>query len=493
MHIQDNKHRLLDMPSNKKKSKKSEKMDLDEKATRKALHDINVVYEGNDDKDVEGLVNVGKSLDDIWKRLELDVNAKLNINAPRQKITVMIVGNHSSGKSSFINWYIGKEDLCKTSMAQQTHEYTFVTYEENREKEARGEFTVRYFPYLKPMPVKFGEAIQKHLKMFIVNKDKNAFKFVDLIDSPGLVGAAVDSEGSDKVHYNFDIDGSIEYLAKHCDLVFVFLDPHGGATQMRTMNVLKRLKKLEKAGDETFTVETFLTKIDQAKTAQDLKKLTASVSVDMAKHIEQQFSHYLPGIFIPTEKRLEGLDEELINQNEINQCTDLIVKAIKDKVSKNFNDLKQDSNKIIARSKAILKENEANTSKRDFRQNISNVLYLSAFAISVYIFVCVSLVMESYLPSSVVETAPYKVLNELSTSFVSGYRDQSYVEVFKSMMSLFGTFFVLVFLARMLKTRAAMHPTLTKDEVKYVSSLELEMEKTLQRRDKLYDKYVLME
>ena len=397
MHIQDSKHRLqpmhiqvrkdalLDMPSNKKKSKKSEKMDLDEKATRKALHDINVVYEGNDDKDVEGLVNVGKSLDDIWKRLELDVNAKLNINAPRQKITVMIVGNHSSGKSSFINWYIGKEDLCKTSMAQQTHEYTFVTYEENREKEARGEFTVRYFPYLKPMPVKFGEAIQKHLKMFIVNKDKNAFKFVDLIDSPGLVGAAVDSEGSDKVHYNFDIDGSIEYLAKHCDLVFVFLDPHGGL-QMRTMNVLKRLKKLEKAGDETFTVETFLTKIDQAKTAQDLKKLTASVSVDMAKHIEQQFSHYLPGIFIPTEKRLEGLDEELINQNEIDQCTDLIVKAIKDKVLKNFNDLKQDSNKIIARSKVILKENEANTSKRDFRQNISNVLYMSAFAISVYIW-----------------------------------------------------------------------------------------------------------
>ena len=175
MHIQDNKHRLLDMPSNKKKSKKSEKMDLDEKATRKALHDINVVYEGNDDKDVEGLVNVGKSLDDIWKRLELDVNAKLNINAPRQKITVMIVGNHSSGKSSFINWYIGKEDLCKTSMAQQTHEYTFVTYEENREKEARGEFTVRYFPYLKPMPVKFGEAIQKHLKMFIIRLNSQNF------------------------------------------------------------------------------------------------------------------------------------------------------------------------------------------------------------------------------------------------------------------------------------------------------------------------------
>jgi ribosome biogenesis GTPase A len=30
------------------------------------------------------------------------------IIAPRKKITVLIMGNHSSGKSSFINWYVGE-------------------------------------------------------------------------------------------------------------------------------------------------------------------------------------------------------------------------------------------------------------------------------------------------------------------------------------------------------------------------------------------------
>ena len=40
--------------------------------------------------------------------------------------------------------------------------------EENREKEASGEFTVRYFPYLKPMPEKFGEPIQKNLKRYLI-------------------------------------------------------------------------------------------------------------------------------------------------------------------------------------------------------------------------------------------------------------------------------------------------------------------------------------
>ena len=29
----------------------------------------------------------------------------LNLLAPRKKITVMLLGNHSAGKSSFVNWY----------------------------------------------------------------------------------------------------------------------------------------------------------------------------------------------------------------------------------------------------------------------------------------------------------------------------------------------------------------------------------------------------
>ena len=31
------------------------------------------------------------------------------ILAPERKLVVMIVGNHSAGKSSFINWYVGED------------------------------------------------------------------------------------------------------------------------------------------------------------------------------------------------------------------------------------------------------------------------------------------------------------------------------------------------------------------------------------------------
>lgn len=47
-------------------------------------------------------------------------------SAPREKINVLIVGNHSAGKSSFINWYV-KDNIQKESMAMETSGFTFVT------------------------------------------------------------------------------------------------------------------------------------------------------------------------------------------------------------------------------------------------------------------------------------------------------------------------------------------------------------------------------
>jgi ribosome biogenesis GTPase A len=56
---------------------------------------IKAIHELYTDKD-RGLETIAKA-----------VNLK-DVTAPRKKITVLIIGNHSSGKSSFINWYIGE-------------------------------------------------------------------------------------------------------------------------------------------------------------------------------------------------------------------------------------------------------------------------------------------------------------------------------------------------------------------------------------------------
>jgi GTPase SAR1 family protein len=38
----------------------------------------------------------------------------------------MIVGNHSAGKSSFVNWYIG-EEVQRTGVAIETRGFTLIT------------------------------------------------------------------------------------------------------------------------------------------------------------------------------------------------------------------------------------------------------------------------------------------------------------------------------------------------------------------------------
>ncbi|PNH12906.1 hypothetical protein TSOC_000097 [Tetrabaena socialis] len=70
----------------------------------------------------------------------------LQMRKPRKKISVMIVGNHSAGKSSFINWYIG-ETVQKTGVAIETRGFTFVTSGRKRET-LQGDATVRFYDHL---------------------------------------------------------------------------------------------------------------------------------------------------------------------------------------------------------------------------------------------------------------------------------------------------------------------------------------------------------
>ena len=85
--------------------------------------------------------------------------------APRKKISVVLIGNHSAGKSSFINWYergqcggvcvshcashtcrYVEEHVQKTGVAIETQGFTLVTSGKKRET-LKGPATLHLFPY----------------------------------------------------------------------------------------------------------------------------------------------------------------------------------------------------------------------------------------------------------------------------------------------------------------------------------------------------------
>ena len=50
---------------------------------------------------------------------------------PREKITVLLVGNHSAGKSSFINWYIEEKVIESANLSDSG--FTFLCHRSRRQ------------------------------------------------------------------------------------------------------------------------------------------------------------------------------------------------------------------------------------------------------------------------------------------------------------------------------------------------------------------------
>lgn len=68
---------------------------------------------------------------------------------PRRRVHIMIIGNHSAGKSSFINWYMGA-DCLKTGVAIESQGFSLVT-QGKRWETLKGEATLDCFEYLRAL------------------------------------------------------------------------------------------------------------------------------------------------------------------------------------------------------------------------------------------------------------------------------------------------------------------------------------------------------
>jgi ribosome biogenesis GTPase A len=99
----------------------------------------------------EGLKEIG--LEKIAKDLNQFSNRRMHhlsqIHAPQKELYVMILGNHSSGKSSFINWYVG-EDIQRTSVSIETIEINLVMHGA-KHSELQGLNTTKHLPFLKEL------------------------------------------------------------------------------------------------------------------------------------------------------------------------------------------------------------------------------------------------------------------------------------------------------------------------------------------------------
>ncbi|KAF6254967.1 sarcaleumin-like protein [Scenedesmus sp. NREL 46B-D3] len=279
------------------------------------------------------------------------------IRKPRKKISVMIVGNHSAGKSSFINWYIG-ERVCKTGVAIETRGFILCTSGRKRET-LTGDATIRYFDYLEDLGG--FEGLLPNLFTEITTSKERSFACVDFVDTPGLV------DGDMK--YPFAVKDSIMWMADHVDLILVFFDPVSAtssssssssctaaaapaaaaaeiqlvsqATCKRTMEVVEQLNNthhLEK-------IHYFMSKADEVLDERDRQRVLIQITQNLATRIRNSHAFNLPTFYLPHEDD-GGLPCSIPNAIE-DVCTE-IDKAINQTVQKTLRQLKADCATIQA-------------------------------------------------------------------------------------------------------------------------------------------------
>jgi len=323
----------------KKDSKRSTANSLDSKlnlsVNQKILAEINGLY-----------TNETKGLQTTASNIGLQ-----DIKAPPKKITVMICGNHSSGKSSFVNWYID-EHIQKTGVAIETQKFTLVT--SGRKRESLQGATSLHFWGNRLKDITDFRGMPEYLETEVAVSAARKFPMCNFIDTPGLVDG--------EFQYPCDVDDIILYLADFADLVLVFFDPMGQALCKRTMAVVSRLNENHGA-----KMRFFLSKADSFEKQEDCQKVLIQITQNLTSVLNNtQFT--LPTIYVPKD------DVKVPIHNAINDlCLD-IERTLTQSVQTALNSLETDCKQIESKIDDIV-ENELLKKKANSKARNMGIMY----------------------------------------------------------------------------------------------------------------------
>uniref|UniRef100_A0A7S0UNL7 Dynamin N-terminal domain-containing protein n=1 Tax=Polytomella parva TaxID=51329 RepID=A0A7S0UNL7_9CHLO len=422
-------------------------------ATDKVLKQILELYESGLSSGQPGSMGL--------KAIAEDPLLALPMLKPRKKISVMIVGNHSAGKSSFINWYIG-ETIQKTGVAIETRGFTFLTSGKKRET-LTGDATIRFYDYLKDF-CKFDGIIPNLFTEITPSKDKN-FSCVDFIDTPGLVDG--------DMQYPFNVQNAILWMAEHVDLVLIFLDPIGQATCKRTMEVVERLNNsphLEK-------IHYFMSKADAVEKEHDRQRVLIQITQNLATRIRNSHAFNLPTFYLPRE-------DECSIPNAIEDVCKEIDKSINMTVQKNLKNLNSDCQRIEKRVEQVIQQDK-DTKLENRRRRIrgSSLTLATALLAAFTLAVIITALMDTFCTEKM-------FLQQCESLAVSRamMRVQPIVE--EHFWRLLGicsgiTFVTGIAAALTWRTR----PVLTKRDYKKLADYKATVQKIALQEQGLYDEY----
>lgn len=422
--------------------------DLTMSVNERILKEVHSIY--TDPKD--GLVVIAKDIG-------------IELIAPRKKINILLIGNHSAGKSSFINWYI-EETVQRTGVAIETQGFTLVTSGKKRET-LLGNATMHLYPQLKGLV-----AIQNSLEYVnteITTSKQKQFSLITFIDTPGLV------DGDMK--YPFDVNQAILWFGEISDLIFVFFDPIGQALCKRTLNIVEKLN--ETHGNK---INFYLSKADEAGSDSDRQKVLMQVVQELCKRPGLNKAGFeMLTIFIPT---LQEKKTRCVNQ--IDDVCKQVEKTIKQTIQNTLNSLEKDTDLIVQRINEKIKRDSQARSENLSRSLKSSFFTLSAFILFVSVLVATlpNHLLVSYLGSNVARQIETNIVDPYQQ--IGSYLPKEY-QPFNLLIAL-AVALLLFIISRFINRKK---PTLNKKQLKALNERREYLQNSIKnKKKKLYDEYL---
>jgi len=176
------------------------------------------------------------------------------------KPLVLVIGNYSSGKSTFINELLDMP-VQRTGQAPTDDSFTILTCpaEGEGEEEIPGGTIVNdeRLPFAPLMP--FGERLFSHLRMKKVKSP--VLENFAIIDTPGMLDSVTEKDRG------YDYLGVVGELARMADLIILMFDPHKAGTIKETYQAIRSTLPGSTGEDRVLYV---LNRIDECDNVPDL-------------------------------------------------------------------------------------------------------------------------------------------------------------------------------------------------------------------------------
>ncbi len=198
---------------------------------------------------------------------------------------ILFLGNHSSGKSSFINYLLG-QPVQATGLAPTDDGFT-ILMEGAQQATADGP-TVASHPRLPLGDLShLGPAFVSKLRLKTLVHD--LLRSVTLVDSPGMIDAvgAANTRG-------YDFPAAVRLFAERADLILFFFDPDKPGTTAESVFVLTQT--LAGLGYKLLLV---LNKVDQFASFRDFARTYGTLCWNLAKAIPTKDIPHIATCYVP--------------------------------------------------------------------------------------------------------------------------------------------------------------------------------------------------